>query len=42
MAEEAEIGLCQLVPASGAGGCLSAGEVCGGLYDGGELPTCGG
>jgi hypothetical protein len=38
----AELGTCTLVPASGAGGCLSAGEVCGGVYDGGELPVCGG
>jgi hypothetical protein len=36
------LGTCTLVPASGAGGCLSAGEVCGGVYDGGDLPTCGG
>ncbi len=39
---EASVGTCALVPATGAGGCLSAGEVCGGIYDGGELPTCGG
>jgi len=47
----AELGVCALAPASGAGGCLSAGEVCsagvtndGGVasYDGGTLPICGG
>ncbi len=42
VASGATLGTCALVPAGGAGGCLSAGEVCGGLYDGGELPTCGG
>ncbi len=36
------LGTCQLTPASGAGSCLSAGEVCGGIYDGEELPVCGG
>lgn len=39
---DAPLGTCQLVPASGAGGCLSAGEVCGGAYVEGELPLCGG
>jgi hypothetical protein len=39
---DAAIGVCALVPAEGAGGCTSAGEVCGGVYDGGELPVCGG
>jgi hypothetical protein len=36
--------LCAIAPASGAGGCLSAGEVCseGARYDGGDLPICGG
>lgn len=39
-----QLGLCALAPASGAGGCLSAGEVCSGgaTYEGGDLPTCGG
>jgi hypothetical protein len=41
-AEDADVGVCALVPAEGAGGCLSAGEVCGGTYDGGDLPICGG
>jgi hypothetical protein len=40
----ATLGLCAIVPASGAGGCTTAGEVCGGggVYDGGALPECGG
>ncbi len=40
----AEYGLCAVAPASGAGGCLPAGEVCSGgaVYDGGNLPVCGG
>lgn len=42
IAEGSSLGTCSLVPAEGAGGCLSAGQVCGGVYDGGELPTCGG
>ncbi|HTM44161.1 MAG TPA: hypothetical protein VL137_04355, partial [Polyangiaceae bacterium] len=44
-AQGASLGLCGLVPASGAGSCLSAGEVCSGgaTYDGmSSLPTCGG
>lgn len=41
-AEGATVGTCALAPASGAGGCLSAGEVCGGEYQGEELPVCGG
>lgn len=41
-ADGASLGLCELAPASGAGGCTSAGEVCGGRWDGGELPVCGG
>jgi hypothetical protein len=42
--EGATLGLCALAPASGAGGCLSAGEVCAGgaSYEGGDLPACGG
>lgn len=40
--EGATAGTCQLAPASGAGSCLSAGEVCGGVYDGSPLPICGG
>jgi hypothetical protein len=41
---DASLGVCVLAPAGGAGGCLSAGEVCsaGATYDGGDLPTCGG
>jgi hypothetical protein len=42
----ATLGTCAQAPASGATGCLSAGEVCSGgaIYqgDGGDLPTCGG
>ncbi len=38
----ATLGTCSLVPASGAGSCKSAGEVCGGVWDGSPLPTCGG
>jgi hypothetical protein len=41
-AEGATLGTCALVPAAGAGGCLSAGEVCGGTYDASNLPVCGG
>jgi len=44
--ENATLGTCQVVPASGAGGCLSAGEVCGGefpkLICGGECVDVGG
>jgi hypothetical protein len=40
----ATTGTCAVVPSSGVGGCLTAGEVCGAgaAYDGGALPTCGG
>jgi len=41
-ADGASVGTCDIVPASGAGNCKSAGEVCGGVYTGGELPVCGG
>lgn len=42
--EGAALGVCQLAPASGAGGCLTAGEVCSGgaVYEEDGLPTCGG
>ena len=45
MGEGATLGVCTLAPASGATGCLSAGEVCSGgaVYDpANPLPTCGG
>jgi hypothetical protein len=44
IAEGASMGLCALVPASGATQCQPAGEVCdvGADYEGGPLPTCGG
>jgi hypothetical protein len=45
IADGATLGVCELAPASGATGCLSAGEVCSGgaVYDpANPLPTCGG
>jgi hypothetical protein len=46
IAEGATLGICQLVPSSGATGCATLGEVCGNGadYDPAtqELPTCGG
>ena len=42
IADGATLGLCEVADAPGAGGCKTAGEVCGGVYDGGALPTCGG
>jgi hypothetical protein len=45
MADGATLGVCTLAPASGATGCLSAGEVCSGgaVYDPANPPdTCGG
>jgi hypothetical protein len=41
-ASGAAVGLCAQAPASGATGCKTAGEVCGGRYDGSPLPICGG
>lgn len=38
----APLGTCIRVPAGASGGCASAGEVCGGVWDGTALPTCGG
>lgn len=37
----AALGLCAVAPATGAGNCKNAGEVCGGIYDGGPIPECG-
>jgi hypothetical protein len=44
VAAGATLGVCIVVPSSGATGCTSAGEVCGAgaTYMGGELPVCGG